>query len=143
MSRKDLHQRVSRWKGRRPVWLAALVVALALATVGLASAGVKHANHGSAPTKGGTLVMLGASDIFNLDTTSGYYTVTSMIERAFTRQLVSYPNAPSFLVGSLRHPAAGRRTTALIRWQGIRLWLKHLPVMPRPVAPAQERVTVP
>jgi DUF1365 family protein len=53
------------------------------------------------------------------------------------------PNAPSFLVGSLRHPAAGRRTTALIRWQGIRLWLKHLPVMPRPVAPAQERVTVP
>jgi DUF1365 family protein len=53
------------------------------------------------------------------------------------------PHAPSFLVGSLRHPAAGRRTIALIRLQGIRLWLKHLPVMPRPVAPVQEGVTVP
>jgi DUF1365 family protein len=55
----------------------------------------------------------------------------------------SDPNAPSFLVGSLRHPAAGRRTIALIRLQGIRLRLKHLPVMPRPVAPVQEGVTVP
>ena len=53
------------------------------------------------------------------------------------------PHAPSFLAGSLRHPAAGRRTIALIRLQGIRLWLKHLPVMPRPVAPVQEGVTVP
>lgn len=97
MSRRDLHQRVSRRKGRRPVWLAALVAALALAMVGLASAGVKHAGHASAPTKGGTLVLLGQSDIFNLDTTSGYYTVTSMLERAFTRQLVSYPTVPSFL----------------------------------------------
>jgi DUF1365 family protein len=53
------------------------------------------------------------------------------------------PGAPSFLAGSLLHPAAGRRTIALIRLQGIRLWLKHLPVMPRPVAPVQEGVTVP
>jgi DUF1365 family protein len=53
------------------------------------------------------------------------------------------PHAPSFLAGSLRHPAAGRRTIALIRLQGIRLWLKHLPVLPRPVAPVQEGVTVP
>ena len=97
MSRRDLHLRVSIPRGRRPVWLAALVTVVALATVGLASAGVKHGNRASAPTKGGTLVMLGASDIFNLDTTSGYYTVTSMLERMFTRQLVSYPTVPSFL----------------------------------------------
>jgi DUF1365 family protein len=50
--------------------------------------------------------------------------------------------APSFLAGALRHPATGRRVMALIRLQGIGLWLKHLPVIPRPVAPAQEGVTV-
>jgi DUF1365 family protein len=53
------------------------------------------------------------------------------------------PRIRSFLAGSLRHPATGRRTIALIRLQGIRLWLKHLPLMPRPVAPVQEGVTVP
>jgi DUF1365 family protein len=53
------------------------------------------------------------------------------------------PAAPSFLAGALRHPATGRRAMALIRLQGIGLWLKHLPVIPRPVAPVQEGVTVP
>jgi len=51
------------------------------------------------------------------------------------------PAAPSFLVGALRHPAAGRRVMGLIRLQGVRLWLKHLPVVPRPVAAVQEGVT--
>jgi DUF1365 family protein len=51
------------------------------------------------------------------------------------------PAAPSFLAGSLRHPAAGRRVMGLIRLQGVRLWLKHLPVLPKPVAPVQEGVT--
>jgi DUF1365 family protein len=51
------------------------------------------------------------------------------------------PAAPSFLVGALRHPGVGLRVTALIRLQGIRLWLKHLPVVPRPAAPVQEGVT--
>ena len=48
--------------------------------------------------------------------------------------------APSFLAGSLRHPLAGQRVTALIRLQGIRLWLRRLPVVPRPPAPVQEGV---
>jgi len=51
------------------------------------------------------------------------------------------PAAPSFLLGALRHPGVGLRVTALIRLQGIRLWLKHLPVVPRPAAPVQEGVT--
>src|SRR5690242_6540873 len=42
------------------------------------------------PQRGGTLTMLGQSDIFNLDTVSAYYTVSSMLERMFTRQLFSY-----------------------------------------------------
>ncbi|HLM17647.1 MAG TPA: DUF1365 family protein, partial [Acidimicrobiia bacterium] len=51
------------------------------------------------------------------------------------------PAAPSFLAGALRHPGEGLRVTALIRLQGICLWLKHLPVIPRPTAPVQEGVT--
>ena len=47
---------------------------------------------------------------------------------------------PSFFAGSLRHPLAGQRVTALIRLQGIRLWLRRLPVVPRPPAPVQEGV---
>jgi len=50
------------------------------------------------------------------------------------------PRRPSFLAGSLRHPFAAHRVTGLIRLQGIRLWLKHLPIVPRPVAPVQEGV---
>ena len=51
------------------------------------------------------------------------------------------PAAPSFLGGSLRHPAAGRRVMALIRLQGVRLWLKHLPIVARPRAPVQQGVS--
>jgi DUF1365 family protein len=50
------------------------------------------------------------------------------------------PSRPSFLGGSLRHPVAGQRVMALIKLQGIRLWLKRLPVVPRPAAPLQEGV---
>ena len=48
------------------------------------------------PQRGGTLRLLGTSDIFNLDTTSGYYTVLYILSRAFTRQLVSYPASRDF-----------------------------------------------
>ena len=66
-------------------------------------------------------------------------------QAVFRATLGGYPDQAnrSFLAGSVRHPAVGWRTIALIRLQGIRLWLKHLPVMPRPVAAVQEGVTVP
>lgn len=32
----------------------------------------------------------------------------------------------------LRDPLASQRVTALIRWHGIRLWLRRLPIVPRP-----------
>jgi DUF1365 family protein len=48
--------------------------------------------------------------------------------------------APSFLRGALRHPFGGQRVMALIKLQGIRLWLRRLPVVPRPAAPVQEGV---
>jgi len=82
-----------RTRGRLAL-AAALIVCLA--AVGVASAGLRS-DTASNPTRGGTLKLLGQSDIFNLDTTSGYYTVDNILERSFTRQLVSYPNAVSFV----------------------------------------------
>jgi len=81
----------------KPRILAVGCLCLVLGAVGLASAGVRTSAKSTAPVKGGTLTLLGQSDIFNLDTTSGYYTVDNILERSFTRQLVSYPNARSFL----------------------------------------------
>jgi ABC-type transport system substrate-binding protein len=81
---------------RRSLLAVAVGVAALATAVGLASAGT-HGSTASTPTRGGTLQLLGQSDIFNLDTTSGYYTVDNILERSFTRQLLSYPNAPAFL----------------------------------------------
>ena len=69
------------------------LAALALSTVSCSSNG---ATGRAEAQRGGTLRLLGTSDIFNLDTTSGYYTVLYIISRAFTRQLVSYPASPDF-----------------------------------------------
>src|SRR5262249_13146434 len=46
--------------------------------------------------KGRTIKLPWTSDIFNLDPVSAYYTVSSLLERMFARQLVSYANLPSF-----------------------------------------------
>jgi peptide/nickel transport system substrate-binding protein len=46
---------------------------------------------GGAPRKGGTLNLVGQGDVDHLDTSSIYSGVTYTIERAFTRQLVTYP----------------------------------------------------
>jgi peptide/nickel transport system substrate-binding protein len=74
-----------------------LVVAAALVVAALAATGrAGPARHAAGPQRGGTLSLLGQSDIFNLDTTSGYYTVNWILYRAYARQLVSYPNSPSF-----------------------------------------------
>jgi peptide/nickel transport system substrate-binding protein len=48
------------------------------------------------PQRGGTLKILGQSDIFNLDTLSAYYTVSNMLNRAYTRQMFSYKTTGAF-----------------------------------------------
>jgi len=48
------------------------------------------------PQRGGVLKVLGQSDIFNLDTLSAYYTVSNMLNRAYTRQLFSYKTTGPF-----------------------------------------------
>jgi peptide/nickel transport system substrate-binding protein len=77
--------------------LTTAVAAIAATTIlaaGCSSGTVSNPSGGSGGQgtahRGGTLVMLGQSDIFNLDTASAYYTVSSMLERMFARQLFTY-----------------------------------------------------
>ena len=61
--------------------------------------------------------------------------------RALTATLVGTrtPVTPRSLVRLLlRHPLVTRRTSALIRLHGIALWLRRLPVLPRPPHTPQE-----
>ena len=46
---------------------------------------------GGTPQQGGTLKLVGSSDVDHLDTASAYYVASYTLERAFTRQLFSYP----------------------------------------------------
>jgi peptide/nickel transport system substrate-binding protein len=81
---------------RGPV--AALLVVAAIVIVSALGFGGSASGSGQAtPKRGGTLRLLGVSDIFNLDTTSGYYTVLNIIARGFTRQLVSFTSSTNFL----------------------------------------------
>ena len=89
-------------KARRRLHLRSTLVlfGLAIALVAALAAGSGSASNrttAASPTPGGTLKILGSSDIFNLDTTSAYYTVSNILERSFTRQLLGYRNTASFL----------------------------------------------
>ncbi|MGH3501458.1 MAG: ABC transporter substrate-binding protein [Nocardioidaceae bacterium] len=77
----------------------ACLVGGALAGVLLAASGCQSGDHqgrtegdSGHPRRGGTLRLVGDSDVGHLDTASVYSGVTYTIERAFTRQLVTYPS---------------------------------------------------
>jgi len=84
-------------RGRRSLIAALLVIAAIAIASALAFGGSASGSGQQAPQRGGTLRLLGTSDIFNLDTTSGYYTVLNIIARDFTRQLVTFPSSNNFL----------------------------------------------
>jgi ABC-type transport system substrate-binding protein len=44
-------------------------------------------------TKGGTLILLGNGDVDHLDTASTYYSVSYIVVRAYSRQLLNYPTS--------------------------------------------------
>ena len=77
-----------------------LIIVMAMVAVALAApagvVGARERSQAATPKRGGTLKLLGTSDIFNLDTVSGYYTVNNLIGRGFTRQLLTYQSLPSF-----------------------------------------------
>src|SRR5262245_66634861 len=77
---------------RRTRVFATVSILTALTLVGAACSTAKNGTTtGGQPQFGGTLKLLGASDVDHLDTASAYYTTSYTLERAFTRQLFSYP----------------------------------------------------
>jgi ABC-type transport system substrate-binding protein len=86
---------------RRPALAAIALAAVTCLTAGsIAGCGssVSSGSPGSpgTPHRGGTLTMVGQSDVFNLDPVSAYYTVSTMLERMFARQLFTYPSVASW-----------------------------------------------
>ena len=57
------------------------------------------------------------------------------LEPVFTATLTGRATQPvhSVIGAALRHPWSSWRVSALIRWEGLRLWLRRLPVVPHPV----------
>jgi ABC-type transport system substrate-binding protein len=83
-----------RRRSRSPV--AATVAILTVTAVSLAACGNGGTTTGSTsgnPVPGGTLKLLGSSDVDHLDTASAYYTASYTLERTYARQLFSYPAA--------------------------------------------------
>jgi ABC-type transport system substrate-binding protein len=70
---------------------AAVFVAMTVLLAGCGSAGAGSVTSGGEPTPGGTLKLLGSGDVDHLDTASAYYTTSYTLERAYSRQLFSYP----------------------------------------------------
>jgi ABC-type transport system substrate-binding protein len=83
----------TRCGGQSTLAVVALVIALGVLA---GAAGAKDGSKSATPKRGGTVRLLGTSDIFNLDTVSGYSTVNNLIGRAFTRQLLTYQSVASF-----------------------------------------------
>ncbi len=134
-----------RWRAASAVLAAtAFLTAACTGTVNPSSTGSGGgSSSGNQPHRGGTLTMLGQSDIFNLDTVSAYYTVSSMLERMFTRQLFSYgdPNG----VGQRRRrwcptspPSSRPRPTAASAMAARRITLHIRPGVKWDTTPARQ-----
>jgi peptide/nickel transport system substrate-binding protein len=79
----------------------AVVAVAAAAAMGVAACGGSSSSSTSSgkPVKGGTLKIVAASGPDHLDTVAAYYTADYLVERAYARQLVSYPYAVDKKVG--------------------------------------------
>jgi ABC-type transport system substrate-binding protein len=88
---------------------AAMTPLLAVTLAACAAGGTSTSGSAAgAPVQGGTLKMLGASDVDHLDTASAYYTTSYTLERAFARQLFSYPASTD--IGKANTPVADAAT---------------------------------
>ena len=85
----------------RPMRYAVVAVAAA-AAMGLAACGGSSSSSSTSsgkPVKGGTLKIVAASGPDHLDTVAAYYTADYMMERAYARQLLTYPYAVDKTIG--------------------------------------------
>jgi peptide/nickel transport system substrate-binding protein len=74
---------------------AAALAASALAACSSSSTSSSATSSSSKPVSGGTLHIVSASGPDHIDTVPAYYTVDYQLERAYARQLVSYPTVPA------------------------------------------------
>jgi peptide/nickel transport system substrate-binding protein len=58
------------------------------------------ANSAGKPVFGGTLRWVASGDVDHLDPMSAYYTATGILERAYTRQLITYPSSNNYTTGT-------------------------------------------
>ncbi|MCW2915932.1 MAG: transporter substrate-binding protein, partial [Actinomycetia bacterium] len=99
---------------RRGLQAAAALGALALSLTACGGGGSSKSSDNGAPKKGGTLKIIGAGDVDHLDTAGGYTTVANSLERAWARQLFSYPGSDDVKTSITLQPdlAAELPTTA-------------------------------
>ncbi len=87
---------------RRSQRIAVMAIA-SLAAAGLAacssSSTTSGGTSGAKPVYGGTLRIVAASGPDHIDTVPAYYTADYMMERAYARQLLTYPTVPDFKLG--------------------------------------------
>jgi len=74
--------------------LAATALAACSSSSSTSSSSSSTASSGK-PVSGGTLHVVAAAGPDHIDTVPAYYTADYMIERAYTRQLVTYPTVPA------------------------------------------------
>ena len=83
---------------RRRSQRAAAVAVAGLAAAGLAACSTNSSGSnsatGSKPVHGGTLKLVAASGPDHIDTVPAYYTADYILERAYARQLLTYPTVP-------------------------------------------------
>jgi ABC-type transport system substrate-binding protein len=74
---------------------SAFLIAVAAASCG-GEEGTDAGQVSEEPVRGGTLELIGDSDVDHLSTSSAYYSVTNIVMRGFTRQLVTFPAVQDF-----------------------------------------------
>jgi peptide/nickel transport system substrate-binding protein len=96
--------RAHRVHARRVSGAIPLIVLVTVAAFAVACGGERDTTGGGGsaaatsdvPERGGTLRIIGNSDVDHLSTSSGYYTPSTQLFRGFTRQLVTYPIDPDY-----------------------------------------------
>ncbi len=89
---------------RRPRTRVAAIAVAILAAASLAACSSSKSTPSSAsstssagqPVYGGTLRWVASGDVDHLDPMSAYYVATAILERAYTRQLVTYPSSNDY-----------------------------------------------
>jgi peptide/nickel transport system substrate-binding protein len=87
-------------RGRPKLYAAVALAAAAALGLAACSTSSSSTSSSSTPVRGGTLRIVAASGFDHLDTVSAYYTADYVLEKAYTRQMLTYPYAVPTTIGS-------------------------------------------